>query len=330
MSTNKRLVEDAGVYMDPLSDWGWKTLFGSERYKEHLISFINAVYPELGVSEISYRNTEDQGDTILSRLARFDLICKTSGGETVLVEVQKAKQKHFFERLLWTSSFAVRDQAPAGRWDYGLKGIYSIGIISFNPSGIEGYSWDDGAYIHSFSLREDRDYRQMTSLLRYTFIAVDNFKKSVSELDNILEKWVYLLGNLRRLYSRPSELQDRVFERFFKAAEIARLPGDQQKHYRKSLMNENDWNNALEYARELAIKEGLEEGRAEGLEEGRAKGLAEGREEGRAEGRAKGLAEGREEERRDNAKKFLALGVSVDIISKATGLSEEQVLALAD
>ena len=58
MMTYKEQIKDAGVYIDPLSDWGWKTLFGSERYKEHLISFINAVYPELEVTDISYDNVE--------------------------------------------------------------------------------------------------------------------------------------------------------------------------------------------------------------------------------------------------------------------------------
>ena len=35
-----------------------------------------------------------------------------------------------------------------------------------------------------------------------------------------------------------------------------------------------------------------------------------------------------EQERVNNARNFLHLGVAVDIISKATGLSEEEILAL--
>ena len=49
---------------------------------------------------------------------------------------------------------------------------------------------------------------------------------------------------------------------------------------------------------------------------------------GREEGRAEGRAEGMEEERIKNVKSFLSLGVSVETIAKATGLSEEQILAL--
>ena len=292
---------DLGVYIDPLSDWGWKTLFGSERYKEHLISFINAVYPDLGVSDITYQNVEEQGDTPFSRNSRFDLICTTERGETVMVEVQKAQQEYFFERGLWTTSFKIRDQAPKGDWDYHLKGVYSIGILTFSPNKIEGYDWDDDSYIHTFSLREDINHKRMTNLLRFTYIATDKFKKTPPELSNILEKWVYLLTNLRRLDGRPEELKDRVFERFFNAAEIARLPKEQQQSYRNRIMSENDWKNAVNFAK----KEGLQEGREEGREEGR------------------------KIKSKEIAKNLLADGVSVEQVSKWTGLSESEITSLA-
>lgn len=283
---------DAGVYIDPLSDWGWKTLFGSDRYKEHLISFINAVYPELGVTDISYQNNEDMGDSFFSRSSRFDLVCDTDKGETVMVEVQKAEQTYFYEREIWTSSFKIRDQAPRGDWDYHLKGVYSIGIVNFEPEKIEGYSWDDDEFLHSFTLREDRDFQPMTNLLRFSFIAVKKFHKKVEELDNILEKWVYLFGNMKRLENRPKELQDRVFESFFRAAEIAKLPTKELQIYRNSIMNENDWKNAINHAAELAEEKG------------------------------------REEERMKNAKGFLSQGVPAETIAKVTGLSVDQVLEL--
>ena len=50
------------------------------------------------------------------------------------------------------------------------------------------------------------------------------------------------------------------------------------------------------------------------------KGLAEGREEG--------LAEGKTEERLEIAKKMLEMGLAVEQITEATGLSEEEVLKL--
>lgn len=252
--TQLNLIKDAGVYVDPLSDWGWKTLFGSERYKEHLISFINAVYPELGVVDISYQNVEEVGDAKDSRSSRLDLACETEKGEMVIVEVQKAEQRYFFERGLWNTSFKIRDQAKKGEWDYHLKGVYSIGILTFSPEKIEDYNWNDNEYIHTFSIKEDITNERMTDVLRFAYISVQKFNKQPEELSTILEKWVYLLRNLQRLDGRPEELKDRVFERFFKAAEIAQMPKTEQDNYRASLMNENDWNNAITFAAEKATE----------------------------------------------------------------------------
>ena len=67
----------------------------------------------------------------------------------------------------------------------------------------------------------------------------------------------------------------------------------------------------------------------EGLAEGRAKGLVEGRAEGLAEGRAKGLVEGKNiginETKNEMAKKMLNEKISLDLISKITGLSKEEI-----
>ena len=77
-------------------------------------------------------------------------------------------------------------------------------------------------------------------------------------------------------------------------------------------------------AEEFAEIRGREE-REEGRAEGRAEGLAEGRAEGLAEGRAEGLAEGHYEEKLSIARNLLAEGSSVELISKATGLTIEEI-----
>ena len=104
------------------------------------------------------------------------------------------------------------------------------------------------------------------------------------------------MRNLRRLESRPKELQDRVFEMFFRAAEIARLPEEKQKTYRESIMNENDWMNAVAFAEE--------------------------------KGEKRGRAEGREEAKLETARNLLKLGVPMETVVQATGLPEEELSQL--
>ena len=88
----------------------------------------------------------------------------------------------------------------------------------------------------------------------------------------------------------------------------------------------------LRYQRSV-IKTGREEGRAEGREEGlvegRKEGLVEGRKEGLVEGRKEGLVEGRKEGRKEGAiriaQNMKQEGLPVSLITKMTGLSEEEI-----
>ncbi|MEE0996021.1 MAG: hypothetical protein U0L74_01395, partial [Paludibacteraceae bacterium] len=87
--------------------------------------------------------------------------------------------------------------------------------------------------------------------------------------------------------------------------------------YEESLKNFWDLNNVLTTAK----SEGFAEGEAAGLERGRAEGL----EKGRAEGEAAGLEKGRAEEKLATARNLKRLGIDSDKISKATGLTPEDI-----
>ena len=67
-----------------------------------------------------------------------------------------------------------------------------------------------------------------------------------------------------------------------------------------------------------------------GKEEGRAEGMAEGRAEGMAEGRAEGRAEGMSQRSLEIARNLLSLGLPVDQITQATGLTEEEIELLKE
>ena len=64
------------------------------------------------------------------------------------------------------------------------------------------------------------------------------------------------------------------------------------------------------------------------MREGREKGMQEGREEGIKEGREEGIKEGMAKSKLEDAQNLKRLGVSTDIIAKATGLSPEEIASL--
>ncbi|MDE6143192.1 MAG: hypothetical protein K2F94_03855, partial [Muribaculaceae bacterium] len=62
--------------------------------------------------------------------------------------------------------------------------------------------------------------------------------------------------------------------------------------------------------------------------QGEAKGREVGRKEGRKEGREEGRKEGREETLIEMARNLKSMGMPVDLIIKATGLSAESINTL--
>ena len=80
----------------------------------------------------------------------------------------------------------------------------------------------------------------------------------------------------------------------------------------------------IEYARKEGLEMGLQQGRGEGVEHGFEKGLKKGREEGME----RGIEKGAEQAHLNDARSLKSLGVSTDIIVKATGLPSEIVEGL--
>ena len=119
-------------YINPLTDFGFKKLFGTEVNKNLLIDFLNQVLPKRHqIADLSYSQNEHLGDNIEDRKAIFDLYCTGTNGEKFIVELQKAKQNYFKDRSIYYSSFPIQEQAEKGDWNFKLEPVYTIGILDF-------------------------------------------------------------------------------------------------------------------------------------------------------------------------------------------------------
>jgi predicted transposase YdaD len=163
------------------------------------------------------------------------------------------------------------------------------------------------------------------------------FNKTREELVTMYDKWLFVLKNLSKLMERPKELQERIFERVFKIAEISMLSEVEHLEYEESLNALWDITNAMEDSEKKGFFKGKEEGEKLGLEKGLEKGRAEGLEKGRAEGRAEGIAEGEKiglakgilQAKIEAARNMKAIGtIPIDLIIQATGLTKEEILKL--
>ena len=72
------------------------------------------------------------------------------------------------------------------------------------------------------------------------------FNKADDQLENMFDKWLFVLRNLSRLLERPAALQERVFEKLFKQAEIARFSPEERQDYEESVKIYRDLKNSID------------------------------------------------------------------------------------
>lgn len=319
------ITNSPDVFVNPYTDFGFKYLFGTEFNKEFLISFLNALLKgEQEIKDLTYLKTEQFGDNALERVQVFDVYCENERGERFIVEMQNMTQEFFKDRTIYYATTPIRQQAERGKkWDYHLKGVYTIGILNFTFD-----FKDDNYYHHEVKLMDTKTHEVFYDKLTFIYLEMPKFKKTEEELEGMFDKWLFVLKNLSRLLDRPAALQERIFTRLFEQAKIANFNEQDRLDYDESwkvyLDNYNTLKYALTTARKEAQAKGMAEGRAKGLAEGRAEGIAEGRVEGRAEG----MVEGERKKSMEIARNLKSSGMATSFISEVTGLSEEEIQAL--
>ena len=279
----------AEKYINPHTDFGFKRLFGSECNTELLISFLNTIFHgKQNIQKVTYINSE-------SRPGFFVVRCENDKGEKFIVEMQNVYQEFFKDRTIYYSTFPIREQAQrGGDWDFHLNPVYTIGLLNFNfADGLENAK----RWHHEVKLMEVDTHEVFYDKLTYIYVEIPKFDKKESELESMYDKWMYVLKNLSNLMQPPAALQERVFTRLFEQAEISKFDKQELKLYEDSVNAYRDIVNAIRTAEKKKY----------------------------AEGRAEGRAEGEKKAKERIASNLLALGVPIETIMQASGLSEEEI-----
>lgn len=118
--------------------------------------------------------------------------------------------------------------------------------------------------------------------------------------------WIYIIKNVEKLKEMPFVDKNPVFRMLAEIGDLRKLTPEERELYDED----------IKVMRDLYATQKWEEEKRMEIEKGRA----EGREQGRAEGRAEGKLE--------IAKNLLAMGIPMDKVVQASGLTEEQISAL--
>ena len=294
-------------YINLLTDFGFKRVFGTEANKQFTIDFLNTLLPEHHhIRDLTFKNNENLGLTPLDRRAIFDVFCEGVNGDQFIVEMQRTRQAFFKDRSLFYATFPIQEQSTRGDWDYQLPTVYSVSVLDFviNQQTQQQKQKKLAKCIHRVELKDD-DGDRFYDKLAFIYIELPKFKLSLNELDSQEDKWIYLFRHLSELGDRPQPLSEPIIDNLFQVAEIASFSDDEQDTYQAALKAYRDLQNVVNTA----------------IQEAEEKAEKKGREIGRQEGRQEGIEQGIQQV----VRQMKETGLSTQEIARFTGLREQKI-----
>lgn len=293
-------------------DWAAKRLLRQKANFGVLEGFLTVLLGEQ-VKIIELLESESNQSTPEDKFNRVDIKALNSKGEIIIVEIQNTREVYYLERILYGVAKAITEHISLGEQYSEVKKIYSISILYFDIGKGKDYLYHGqntfvgvhtGDHLEITTKEKDALVRKLPAEIfpEYFLIRVNEFNKVAV---TPLEEWIeYLKTGI----IRPD----------------TKVPGLDEA--RKKLiyynMSKEDRHAYDEHINAVMIQNDVLSGaRLEGLIEGRMEGRKEGREEGREEGRMEGKMEGKMEIVR-NLKK---MGLPIETIMQATGLSAEEI-----
>lgn len=278
------------------NDKVFKELF--TRNKSCMADFLKCVL-EIPNDEFDYLEYVDTHTRVESELdGEYILdICVHTKHNVIDVEIQVRRSPVIEQRIVVYLSNMVKDQTASGVKYSDLKKNVSILIAA------EHNLKDDDKYFHKYTLRDRDSNSEFTGLLEVDLLELRKLPKN--EDNTQLWNWLeFIKTNSKEEMEKLADRNPEIKKAYNSLKSLSADGAMRHAAHQREMYIQN----------EMAINE-------EKYEQGKAEGRAEGMKKGRAEG----LKEGKLREKIEIAKNLLKIGLSMEQISQATGLSSEEI-----
>lgn len=290
------IAERKITIIDPLSDFGFKRLMATERNKDILIGFLNTfISNDAGIIvDVTFLPTSQIGVTPDEKRVRFDLYCKTAGNDHIIIEMQRGRQAYYANRIRAYTSRAITNSVKRGDSVYKtVPRVYSVNLMDYNMAEFQGrdrFFWT--------VYQKDNDNQIFSKGIVLYFIEFRKFAAQLEMLDmtDVQNRWLYMFTHVMTIKEREMPDQNSIFRRFYEECRITNLTDMEKQEYVKSVLEYEDVQEMMMCERDIARKEGREEGRAD--------------------------------EKRQLARNMLEKGIDPALVAEITGLTVDEVSML--
>ena len=286
-----------------LNDCFVRYFFTDKGGEKVLLDFINAVM--ISADMKTFKAVEILNPFNLKRHYKdketiVDVKRITKNGTVVIIEVQLSGNSRFPERILYYWSTNYSKLLKKGEEYEDLTPVISINLLNFNLN-------KKNSNVHScYMIYDTKNKRLLTDHLQIHIIELKKFKFKDNDLKKDLNYW---LG-----FFTTKDMEEYMSE-IVKEKPIMEEAHKRYNNFIRSrlMMTEYEKKEIYQYDKQIT----LEEKRQEGIKEGKAEGIKEGMK--------KGKLEGIKNEKYSIAKTLKQMNMDDASISKATGLTIEEI-----
>ena len=287
-------------FLDVKTDYAFKKVFGTLENKDILISFLNSVIvfkDSLRIKDLTIIDPynipmlEGMKDSFVDVKAILD------DDTIVIIEMQVLHHKAFDKRVLYNMAKNYSVQLNKNDDYHLLNPVIALSIVDF-------IMFDEfDKTISNFKLLEKEKFTTYSDDIELVFIELPKFKKELSDLKTIQEKFIYFIKNADNLDIVPKELKE--LEKAFYTINEASLSKTELEiqHKRKEFLS-------IQRLTIMKAQERFEQGFEDGVKKGMEKGIENGIE--------KGIEKGKLNEKLNIIKNCIAQGLDDDTIASIT------------
>ena len=298
------------------NDYAFKRLLGSEENKPLLQDFLECILdltPQQ-VLDLECMDKELTKEEFSDKTGILDVKLKLTDGTVIDIEIQASWNASFVKRTLFYWAKMYTADFKAGESYDKLHRCIAINIIA------DGFRLNDA--IHSeYLLQEKTAHTTLTDVLEVHFLDLPAAKKAKEEGKGAgkrgqLINWLRFIGATNKEERKMIATMSPVLQMLNEKIDVLTLSPTERKLYESRMKLKSD----ITTISETQFSAGVERGKSLGLAEGEARGKSLGLTEGEARGsRQKAL---------ETARNLLVIGLSIENIAKATGLTVQEVETL--
>ena len=256
-----------GIGINPLIDYAFKLLFGSEKQKSLTIGFINAVLGrQIPVTDVTFPNTVHSKLSEDGKFFILDVLAEDALGRKFNIEVQIALPAGMAERMVFYTAETYVRRLQQGQNYTDLRPSISICVLS-------GALIRQPAKLHlDFRLREETLPITLTNDLQIHFLQLNHLQVTAESLYTAtpIERWCWFLRHAQELTTEQINqlLPDQEFTEAARVLEMISQTPEQLYEYNARVKAQRDEEARIIYAQQ----QGIEIGQRQGIEIGQLQG----------------------------------------------------------